>query len=822
MSGQDRRLIRWMVFAYVFASTGATLAGRTITVDPSDPAHFSTIQAAINDANDGDIVIIQPGTYTGRGNCWIGLKGKAITVQSADPCDPDVVASTVIDCQGTQEQPSCGFIFYQSGETSASVVAGLTIRNGYGGSLPDLIQPKGGGIFCCEASPTIRYCRIEDCTAELGGGVYLENSQSIISHCAILRNSRDEFTCKGGGIYCTDSNATITHCEIAENNGGQDSYGGGIYSTGDGTVRISNCYIHGNYAYWGGNAISGRARISNCTIINNWGGWGYGVSAISIVNSIVWNNGGWDHWDWDPDDPSQEIVPGVKVSYCDVKDGYPGEGNIDVDPLVTEDGHTRYDSFVYNAGDPNYTPLPGEADMDGEPRVMDGRIDIGADEFYRPPEPILQVPQEEFSVTTYSGTNPPDLKIQISNRGSGVLDWAIRSDASWLTPDPTSGSSSGETTEVTLSIDVSALSAGLYETEFAIESEGVINSPVLIPIHLHVMDQDRILCVPSEYPTIGSAIDVAVSGRDTVVVSDGLYTGAGNWQLGFQGKSITVRSENGPESCIIHCEDERYARRGLWFFENEDANAVVEGFTIRNATTGIHIGGCSPTIRNCIITNCESAEGAGVSVYGSDSLISDCVIVGNRASREGGGIMCEDSNLTVMRCTISGNTAYDPFPGSGTGGGIYGERGTLFLSQCRIEDNLAYGSGGGLAHEGNLTVNECIITGNTAGGYGGGLSVSKRVIGYFPQRPDGQSSGGRRRRNIRQCSPNQRLHHRRQLSGTWRCRVLQPIQRRPHHRLNRLGQHCLLCRLRNSPVRKRRPDHNSYQYTQSYRIILAG
>jgi len=62
------------------------------------------------------------------------------------------------------------------------------------------------------------------------------------------------------------------------------------------------------------------------------------------------------------------------------------------------------------------------------------------------------------------------------------------------------------------------------------------------------------LFVPSsEYPTIQSAINVALTG-DTVLVADGLYVGAGNRDIDANGKDIVLRSENGPEATIIDCQ----------------------------------------------------------------------------------------------------------------------------------------------------------------------------------------------------------------------------------------------------------------------------
>jgi pectin methylesterase-like acyl-CoA thioesterase len=107
-----------------------TACGKNIYVDDDGPADFDNIQAAIDDSNDGDIIIVQPGTYTGAGNRDILFYAKAITVRSIDPNDPNIVTATIINCNGTEEEPHQGFLF-NSGEEADSVLAGLTITNGY-------------------------------------------------------------------------------------------------------------------------------------------------------------------------------------------------------------------------------------------------------------------------------------------------------------------------------------------------------------------------------------------------------------------------------------------------------------------------------------------------------------------------------------------------------------------------------------------------------------------------------------------------------------------------------------------------------------------
>ena len=58
------------------------------------------------------------------------------------------------------------------------------------------------------------------------------------------------------------------------------------------------------------------------------------------------------------------------------------------------------------------------------------------------------------------------------------------------------------------------------------------------------------ISVPSDYATIQEAID-ATSDGDTVLVSDGTYTGLGNDNIKLNGKEIVVKSLNGPDHCII-------------------------------------------------------------------------------------------------------------------------------------------------------------------------------------------------------------------------------------------------------------------------------
>lgn len=228
-------------------------------VDDDGPADFNNIQAAIDDSNDGDVIVVFPGTYTGAGNRDIDFGGRAVTVTSVAPEDPYIVAATVIDCNGTEEDPHRGFCF-QNGEDENSVLAGLTITNGF--ATGGMYSGGGGGIACNGSSPTISHCRIVGNTGEhaSGGGIWFgQNSQAVIENCEISGNGTwgEGF---GGGICCSESSPTIANCTITGNSSQGYGSGGGVLCRQDSDVTIMNCKVVGNgpdgIGGWGGRVLS--------------------------------------------------------------------------------------------------------------------------------------------------------------------------------------------------------------------------------------------------------------------------------------------------------------------------------------------------------------------------------------------------------------------------------------------------------------------------------------------------------------------------------------------------------------------------------------
>lgn len=180
------------------------VAGRLPSSTLQVPSQYSTIQAGIDAASDGDTVIVAAGTFWGTGNVNLDFTGKEILVISEEGAE-----NTIIDCL----QRARGFLFY-SGENENSILQGFTIRNGYIGG-----EDYGGGIICYNSSPAIRNNIISECYAYLGGGIGFIGGSAVLENNEIARNEAE----RGGGIGC---------------------YGGS-------TALIADNYIHDNYSSGG-------------------------------------------------------------------------------------------------------------------------------------------------------------------------------------------------------------------------------------------------------------------------------------------------------------------------------------------------------------------------------------------------------------------------------------------------------------------------------------------------------------------------------------------------------------------------------------------
>ncbi len=154
---------------------------------------YDAISQAIEEANDGDAILLALGTY----NETVDFAGKAVTVRSQNPNDPGTVAGTIIDGNDAAA-------VFVSGEDANSVLAGLTLT----GAMH--------GVYCSGAAPTILNCRILD-NAETGVMLQAGSDPTLIN-CIIAGNSGTGVE-MGAGEGMVLSLARIDHCTIVGNRG---------------------------------------------------------------------------------------------------------------------------------------------------------------------------------------------------------------------------------------------------------------------------------------------------------------------------------------------------------------------------------------------------------------------------------------------------------------------------------------------------------------------------------------------------------------------------------------------------------------------------
>jgi hypothetical protein len=352
------------------------------------PNEQPTIQAGINSANSGDIIIVDEGLYYEN----INFKGKAITVASYFLIDSNEshVQNTIIDGSQPLSPDTASVVVFLNGEDTTSVLCGFTITGGIGthdSEFPSWAR-EGGGIYTSGsgakitnniitgntgiqsvtgyyflggagicASPALEGKNLiiqnnvisnnylESENYSYGAGIALwPDAYTLISNNIISNNNHLSQYAEGGGIYINTGAGVqpkIINNYIYDNSAisqGSSTLGGGggIYIYSNSTILKNNLVVNNHSTEGGGITIDNSydVNLENNTILNNTAlGLGGGIrilnSSTNIVNNIVWGNYG---------EGIEDQISGLvqNVTYSDVQGGYSGNGNISEDPIFAD------------------------------------------------------------------------------------------------------------------------------------------------------------------------------------------------------------------------------------------------------------------------------------------------------------------------------------------------------------------------------------------------------------------------------------------------------------------------------------------------------
>jgi len=400
-------IIAMFFVAFAMASTAT---GMIFTVDDDGPADFDNIQAAIDAALNGDKIEVAPGTYYET----VNFNGKSVRLYSSG--GPDV---TTINANGAHHVVQC-----VNGEDASTVLDGFTITGGNAGGWG-----RGGGMFNLYSSPTIINCTfIANWAEDQGGGMYNRtNSSPILINCTFVGNSA---MYNGGGICNeSDSNPTLINC-IFSGNSAKHGNGGAMYGVYGDPPEVINCTFSHNSAGYRGGGVYDHSLITpvNCIL------WGNSDSQGIGERSQIWAR-----------HPLIPLPPVAKNSCIQGWDGDEQTGNINNDPLFvdsdgidnvfgTEDDNLRLlgGSPCINAGDNSAVPPSVVTDLDGNPRIINSIVDMGAYEgphqgFLLSAESV-KVPEGGTSMFTVALATSPQNTVEVTIKLlSGDSDITVQS-----------------------------------------------------------------------------------------------------------------------------------------------------------------------------------------------------------------------------------------------------------------------------------------------------------------------------------------------------------------------------------------------------------
>ena len=446
------------------------------------PAGQPTIQSAINAASNGDTVLVAPGTYheninfEGKSITVISSGGPAVTTINGGGNGPVVL---FVSGEGTGSVLS-GFTVTNGNSNSVSGVSPPTWNGGGGGIVAFNAAPTirgnvitqngacawGGGIYVGATlfpgpSAVIEGNQITEnivgadgCSGGGGGGIAVTSTGStqiigntisgnavvpgdagggillfavttpIVENNVITNNSAIFSGGQGGGIYLVadSSNEIAENVQIIQNLifGNASDYGGGIYvGTGNGVISFTNNTIADNNGSYGGSGvyldIYGAAIQSyNNLIIGAPGESALYGSCQQGTAVTLFNN-----------DLSAPGANAIQTFNCDVIGNVGTNGNVSVNPLFldgTSNFHLQYGSPAVGAGDSSAPNLPS-TDLDGNPRLVNGKIDMGAYELQ--PTTVSLTPTSLAFAAQAVGSSSSAQSVTLTNTGNQSLRLAM-------------------------------------------------------------------------------------------------------------------------------------------------------------------------------------------------------------------------------------------------------------------------------------------------------------------------------------------------------------------------------------------------------------
>lgn len=589
----------------------------------------------------------------------------------------------------------------QSGNnnTEPTIVDGITFKGGHadqakecGGGIYVTGSNNGGGVYI------IRRCFFIENYATQGGALYVasnvsntNNNECLIDRCGFFNNAagqRGTAVNEGGAIYLAGA-GTVVNCAVFNNENG------GIYLDND-AAKIINSTVTRNTAsgidgtghevrntvIWGNSTLSSdnaRPNFQNCA-----------YPEANAENTNTGNNvylAAKNNEEKGPHFSSPSLKTGFDTDFTlSASNRYPlwTWEPIEATPLVDAGDSQAYDEAGY-----------GNVDLNGDPRVQNGTIDIGAFEY----QPV------SISRIRY---------VKQDGTGNGTSWDDASSDLQRMIDELADNNPQGLPGEVWVA-------AGTYEPQSQlIQGTGYSASFRM---------RDGI----SVYGGF-LGVDSETSKTDRTMKEGGMP-----WE--FQNQTVLmaayyVRNESNPSFTRNKWTLTSDSRHVVWFapMPGEEAftqPTYLDGVTITGGYAqggtgledfktdrgaGVYMDGSNTYLINCVVKE-NYATGNGGGIYLKGGRVQSSLIYNNNADQNGGAVYVDDRGL-VHRSMLTNNSARN-------GAGVYldnqqptgGEEDHpeyLILSTCVVSNNTASGNGavycdeGGVLLQNTITNNRCV------------------------------------------------------------------------------------------------------------------
>ena len=709
------------------------------------PEHHATIEEALDEAEDGEVVQLSQGTYV----TTVDLLGRDITL-AGEGCGDTVLYGAAA---GTTISMNAG------------AVERLTVAGGLAGT--------GGGVVILGDSALSHVCVDSNEATEHGGGIAVLSGTLVTTDVQIVRN---DAAVDGGGVYIALGaalDAQQTH--FVSNHAGRN--GGGLFlDVGTATVASStfltndaqrggaialldtesvfvgtNLTFDTNDVAVGGAAVFvqyGSATVSDALFAHHVGGPTIedDLGDTMLANIALWGN---EAIDWLPSSGRGLYLPdalradprylhrdeGVDPSLWDLRLAVGSElidsgdsGATDPDGTVADlggfGGPGAGEDFGYGyVDDHDGDGLPDGWEVDGgtDPYIQDDTSDPDGDGLANAEElAALTDPSDPDTdgdgVMDGVDPDPTGPWDQRPTAYGGTDRYALRDDVvpldgsrSW---DPNGDSLTGQwTLEVPLgSLTAAVADKGALVTEFTPDVPGtyVANLEVSDGGSSHTA---RILIrvvaptfVPDDYPTFLEAVEASSTG-DAIALRPGTYPA--NVDLG--GRDLVILGTTTADEVILDG-----GRSGTVITATKGENVTLAQLTIANGVAenggGLHALNGTVLLYDVAFRDNEATEHGGAVFVDKGTLtVERSLFAGNRGD-DGGALRADDTPVVALHTTFVNNTAWN------RGGAVFLDNGpTHLFDNCVLQSNLSAHKAGALWTDATqVTLNNPALLANEA------------------------------------------------------------------------------------------------------------